>query len=86
MKVTLGWEIMNHPLYSPNLVPSDFHLFGPMKVHLGGTNFQNDDELKHGVLNWLCSQDKTFYAAGISNLPGRWKKCVAVKGEYLEKE
>jgi histone-lysine N-methyltransferase SETMAR len=30
MKVTLaavGWEIMNHPPYRPDVVPSDFHLF-----------------------------------------------------------
>jgi histone-lysine N-methyltransferase SETMAR len=32
---TVGWKIMNHPSYSPDLAPSDFNLFGPMKVHLG---------------------------------------------------
>jgi hypothetical protein len=81
----MGWEIMNHRPYTPDLVPSDFHLFGPMKVHLG-RKFQTDNELKHGVLNWLCSKDKTFYAAAIINLPGRRKICFSVKGEYLEKE
>jgi hypothetical protein len=25
-------------------------------------------------------------AAGISNLPGQWKKCFNVKGKYHEKE
>jgi hypothetical protein len=47
----LGWEIMNHFPYGPDLAPSDFHLFGAMKVHLGGQKFQTDYELKHGVLN-----------------------------------
>jgi len=28
----LKWEAMEHPAYSPNLVPSDFHLFGPLKT------------------------------------------------------
>jgi hypothetical protein len=41
-----------------------------MKVQLGGQKWQIDDELKHGVLNWLLGQDEAFYAAGISNLPG----------------
>jgi hypothetical protein len=35
-------------------------------------------------LYWLSSQDKTFYAAGISNFPGELKKYVSAKGEYLE--
>jgi hypothetical protein len=71
MKATVGWEIINQPLYSTDLTPSDFHLFGLVKLHLGGQKFQTDDELKCSVLNWLCSQDKTLYAAGISNLPGQ---------------
>jgi hypothetical protein len=23
------WEVLEHPPYSPDLAPSDFHLFGP---------------------------------------------------------
>jgi hypothetical protein len=26
---------VNHPLYSSDLITSYFHLFGPMKMHLG---------------------------------------------------
>jgi hypothetical protein len=29
-----GWKVLLHPLYSPDLVPSDYHLFGPLKDHL----------------------------------------------------
>jgi hypothetical protein len=36
-------------------------------------------------MNWLCSQDETLRAVGISNLPG-WKQRVSVKGEDLEME
>lgn len=25
------WEVLPHPLYSLDLAPSDFHLFGPLK-------------------------------------------------------
>jgi histone-lysine N-methyltransferase SETMAR len=82
--LTMGWEIIKHPPYSPYLQPSDFQLYVPMKVHLGCI-FQADDEFKRGVLKWLDSQDENFYAAGITNLP-RWKNYVSVKGEHLEKE
>jgi transposase len=33
---SLKWEVLQHPPYSPNLAPSDFHLFGPLKQHLSG--------------------------------------------------
>jgi histone-lysine N-methyltransferase SETMAR len=26
-----GWQLLEHPPYSPDLAPSDFHLFGPLK-------------------------------------------------------
>jgi histone-lysine N-methyltransferase SETMAR len=32
----LGFELMEHPPYSPDLVPSNFHVFGPMKEALRG--------------------------------------------------
>jgi hypothetical protein len=28
------WEVLGHPTYSPDLAPSDFHLFGPLKHHI----------------------------------------------------
>jgi hypothetical protein len=30
-----NWE-MEHPPHSPDLVPTDFHLFPPLKEHLSG--------------------------------------------------
>jgi hypothetical protein len=27
----LKWDVLPHPSYSPDLAPSDYHLFGPMK-------------------------------------------------------
>ncbi|UYV77126.1 RPL19 [Cordylochernes scorpioides] len=40
------WEIFTHPPYSPDLAPSDFHLFPALKLHLGGKHFANDDEVQ----------------------------------------
>jgi hypothetical protein len=75
----------NHepPSLQPWLNLSDFHLFEPMKVHLGGQKFQPDYELRCGVLNWLHNQDKTIYGTGINNFPGWWKKYVSVNRECL---
>jgi len=35
----LGWTILPHPLYNPDLEPSDFHLFGPIKDGLCRQHF-----------------------------------------------
>ncbi|GFO36531.1 histone-lysine N-methyltransferase SETMAR [Plakobranchus ocellatus] len=40
-----GWEILPHPAHSPDLAPSDFHLFRPLKRYLGGMAFETEDDL-----------------------------------------
>jgi len=68
----LGWEVLPHPPYSPDLAPSDFHLFGPLKEFLGGQQFSTDDEVKQPVLGWFCHTDKPFYAEAFQALVKRW--------------
>jgi hypothetical protein len=33
--------------------PRDFHLFGPLKNHLGGRRFADDEEVETEVRKWL---------------------------------
>ena len=81
----LKWEAMEHPPYSPDLAPSDFHLFVPLKEALRGRRFSCDDDVKAVVHQWLRAQPKTFFADGIKKLVGRWEKCIAKQGDYIEK-
>jgi len=65
---------MEHPTCSPDLAPSDFHLFGPLKNALRGRRFScDDDDVKAAVHQWLRAQPKTFFADGIKTLVGRWE-------------
>ncbi|GBN02036.1 Mariner Mos1 transposase [Araneus ventricosus] len=80
-----GWSVLQHPPYSPDLATSDFHLFGPLKQHLGGKHFADDDDVQHEVLLWMRQQPKEFYAAGIGALIKRWDKCINIDGDYVEK-
>ena len=80
-----GWEVLQHPPYSPDLAPSDFHLFGPMKKFLAGQHFATDAEVKSGVRRWLYSRQTDFYEQGILKLVPRWEKCVEKIGDYVEK-
>ncbi|GFV65531.1 histone-lysine N-methyltransferase SETMAR [Trichonephila clavipes] len=40
------WDVFDHPPYSPDLAPSDFHLFLHLKSFLAGKHFNNGKELK----------------------------------------
>lgn len=53
MLTKLGWEVLPHPPYSPDLAPSDFFLFGPLKEALRGKKFGSNEEVKIHVQNWF---------------------------------
>jgi len=42
---SMGFEVVTHPPHSPDLVMSDFWLFGAFKTHLQGNRFTHDAEV-----------------------------------------
>ena len=64
----LKFEVMAHPPYSPDLAPSDYHLFGPLKEALRDRLFTSDQEVKEAMHAWLAAQPKTFFSEGIRKL------------------
>ena len=50
---SFGWTTLLHPPYSPDLVPSDYHLFILMKKGLRGLHYVSDEEVKTAVMKWL---------------------------------
>lgn len=79
------WNILPHPPYSPDLAPSDFHLFGPLKNAIRGTKFEDNEGVINAAKKWLREQDKMWYRSGIHALVSRWRKAVKVDGDYVEK-
>jgi histone-lysine N-methyltransferase SETMAR len=63
--------VLKHPPYGPDLAPSDFHFSGPIKEHLQGQKFA-DDEVMEAVQCWLKAIPKTFFIEGIRKLVDRW--------------
>ncbi|GFO03922.1 histone-lysine N-methyltransferase SETMAR [Plakobranchus ocellatus] len=80
-----GLEILLHPAHSPDLAPSDFYLFGPLKRHLGGMAFETEDDLISELRNWFDNLDVDFFRVGINLLLSRWQKCIDLHGDYVEK-
>lgn len=80
-----GWTVMPHPPYSPDLAPSDYHLFPNLKEHLGGQRFSTDDEVKEEVTRYLNGLAANFFDMGIQKLVQRLQKCLDRNGDYVEK-
>ncbi|XP_076029793.1 histone-lysine N-methyltransferase SETMAR-like [Oratosquilla oratoria] len=62
-----GYEILLHPSYSPDLAPSDFHLFPAMKLFLKGKLFLDDTALISEVTSRLEDQTGVFYKNGLQS-------------------
>lgn len=81
---SLKWEVLPHPPYSPDIAPSDYHLFRSMAHGLSNQRFNSYDEVKNWIDTWIASKDEQFFRRGIRSLPERWEKVVASQGHYFE--
>ncbi|EGI62185.1 Mariner Mos1 transposase [Acromyrmex echinatior] len=81
---TLKWEVLLHPPYSPDVAPSDYHLFRSMAHDLADQHFRSYEEVKNWIDSWIASKDDQFFRRGIRMLPERWEKVVASDGQYFE--
>ena len=61
----LKWTVLPHPAYSPDLAPSDYHLFGPLKDGIRGKKFDKDDEVMEEVRKWLRQKPANWYRGSI---------------------
>ena len=67
------------------MAPSDFYLLPKLKFNLRGTQYESNGGDIEAVNEYLGDQEKVFYFEGIRKLEQRWPKCIAFKGDYVEK-
>lgn len=78
----LGWEVLNHPPYSPDISPTDYHLFRSMAHSLAGQSFGSVGEVLVFLKDYFASKPLDFYQRGIDLLTIRWQKVVDAQGDY----
>jgi histone-lysine N-methyltransferase SETMAR len=74
---------LEHPPYSPDLLPSDFHLFLHLKKHIAGKKSDDNYEVYEKFMTWFKGQAADFYDSGIQKLVPRLNKCLDNAGDYV---
>ena len=64
---TLKWEVLPHPPYSPDVAPSNYHLF--LAHGLADQHFRSYEEVKNWIDSWIASKNDQFFRRGIRTLP-----------------
>jgi len=59
--VQAGFVELNHPAYSPDIAPSDYHLFSNLKKFLRGRNFSGDSEAINTVEDYLSDLNSEIF-------------------------
>ena len=80
----LGFQFLDDPLYSPDLAPSDYHLFPGLKKQLKGCHFSSNAEVIAAAETWLDGQPSEFFLSGLQKLEEWAKKCTELRREYVE--
>ena len=80
-----GWDVLPHPPNSPDLAPTDYHLFLSLSNKQRDECFENQDDLKAFLANFFNSHPPEFYKRGIHSLATRWQSVIDNKGAYITK-
>ncbi|CAF4622816.1 unnamed protein product [Rotaria socialis] len=79
----LGWEVLPRPPWSPDLAPSDYHLFLSLRNYLCNKHYEDFNELKLDLTAFFESKPSSFYRRGIEILSERWANVVENNGDYI---
>ena len=80
----LDFQCLDNQPYSPDLAPSDYHLFPGLKKQLKGRHFSSGAEVIAAAETWLDGQLSEFFLCDLQKLEQWAKKCIVLRGEYVE--
>jgi len=81
----LGFQCFDHPLYSPDLAPSDYHLFPGLKKQLKGRQFSSDAEVIAAAETWLDGQTSDFFLVACTSYSNGLRSVLSFVGSMLNK-
>jgi len=78
-----GWDVLPHPSYSPDIAPSDYHLFQSLQHFMADKDYKDKDDVNTAISDFFASKPKSFYRDGIQALPQRWETVIENDGQYI---
>jgi hypothetical protein len=80
---TNDFSLLSHPVYSPDLAPTDLWLFGDLKGMLEWSSFETAEELQERVTDILMSIPISTFRAVFEEWKSRLLRSIETNGEYL---
>ncbi|GFV64570.1 histone-lysine N-methyltransferase SETMAR [Trichonephila clavipes] len=79
----LGWEVLVHPPYIPDLAPNDYHLFLALQNFLSDKKLGSKEDCENRLLEFFAKKGQDLYERGNTKLPLKWQQIVQQNGIYL---
>jgi len=79
----LGFQCLDHPSYSPDLAPSEYHLFPGLKKQLKGRHFSSDTEVITAAETWLDEQLYKFFLMACKSYSKGLRSVLSFVGSML---
>uniref|UniRef100_A0A0A9VQP8 Mariner Mos1 transposase n=1 Tax=Lygus hesperus TaxID=30085 RepID=A0A0A9VQP8_LYGHE len=77
-----GLQLLPLPVNSPDLTPSDFHIFPKVKEHLRG---RQKTGFVSAIEAYLKAQEDSYFKSALTEMERRCTLCVDLNGDYVEK-
>jgi len=74
----LGFQRLAYPPCSPDLAPSEYHLFPGLKKQLKGRHFSSEAVIP-AAETWLDGQHSEFFLSGLQKLEQRAKNFIELR-------
>ena len=79
----LSWEVLMHPPYSPDLTPSDYHLFWSLQNSLNRVKLASKEACENHLVQFFAQKSQKSYSDGIMVLPEKRQKIIDQNGTFI---
>ncbi|CAK9806454.1 Mariner Mos1 transposase [Anthophora plagiata] len=80
---SLGWDVLPCPPYSPDIAPSNYHLFRSLQNSMNGKTFKDKEVVKNHLDRVFADKPRSFYERGIMKLVERWQEVIDKDDQYI---